>query len=368
MILAENKLLFKEGSYTTVDKIPVGNWQVKFNPDEGSFYLQKMKDFTLPSKIYGDSNKLAKRYLNTFNKKNKNLGVALTGLKGTGKSLLAKTICIESNLPILCIDAPFFGPEFNSFISGINQEVGIYVDEFEKVYNEEEPKNSMLTLLEGIYTGKKLFVFTSNEVSRYSNFLLNRPGRIHYMKNFERIEDNVLNEIIDENLINKENKKGIVDVINQIEEANIDMVFALVQEMNEYNETAKESVPYLNIDLSEDMSLWSYTFEYKGSLYSTRASNPFELDGNSLYFNQDHSEVQRNRKLIKKAKEEGDKDLIEKIINNEYELCLNIDLESMKVNQIDRNNMEISSKVGEDSILVDIKIKKESKRNRSIIF
>lgn len=367
MILAENKLLFKSGSYKTVDRIPVGNWQVKFNQDEGVFYLQKMEEFKIPSKIYGNSRELAKRYLNTFNSKEKNLGVALTGLKGTGKSLLAKEICVQSNLPVICIDTPFYGAEFNSFISGINEKAVVYIDEFEKVYKEEDAKNSMLTLLEGMYNGKKLFVFTSNSVSKYSNFLLNRPGRIHYMKNFSRIEDSVLNEIVDENLKNKDNKQGVIKIIDQIEDANIDMVFALVQEMNQYDEKAEESVKYLNIDLSEDSSRWEYSLEINGIEYKTKSNNIFELDMCTIYPNISPLENSKLRKKKIKAKESGDTELLNELNDIQRELYIDINLSQIKINVIDRLNLEFEILTEYSDIPLKIHSKKEISNIRGLI-
>jgi len=55
-----------EISYTATDieamkEIPVGNWLLKFSPVKG-YYLESTPDFKFPKKIYGDAEKLAKRY------------------------------------------------------------------------------------------------------------------------------------------------------------------------------------------------------------------------------------------------------------------------------------------------------------------
>lgn len=249
VIINDSIIKFSMKGVQDLKEIPVGVWLVKYDGFNYEYFLEKADNFTLPNKIYGDSESLADRYLNTFKEKNGNLGVVLSGLKGTGKSLTAKTVCIKSNMPVILISEQYKGTDFNSFISNIKQESIIFVDEFEKLYPEKEDQEQILSLLDGVFMGKKLFLFTSNETSRYSNYLINRPGRIHYMKEYTRIEDDMLDDIVKDNLVNQENSEELKNIINMIEEANIDMVFALISECNMYKENPKEAVKHLNIKI-----------------------------------------------------------------------------------------------------------------------
>ncbi len=63
-----------------------------------------------------------------------NMGVLLNGVKGTGKSVTAKLICneLKNFLPIIIVDKAYEG--LPQFISKIQQEVIIFIDEFEKVF------------------------------------------------------------------------------------------------------------------------------------------------------------------------------------------------------------------------------------------
>jgi len=252
--------------------IPAGNWLVRYDEFNREYFLEKTDDFTLPSKIYGDTESLAKRYLNTFEDSKKNLGIGLTGLKGTGKSLLAKQVCIFAELPVIIITEEFSGSDFSSFLSNIKQESVVFIDEFEKVYENRDAQESFLSILDGVFMGKKLFLFTSNETSKYSNYLINRPGRIHYMKTFDRISDDMLDDILNENLQNKKHIQEFKEIIELIEEANVDMVFALISECNMYKESPRSAVKYLNIRVTND-SNYSITAvhnktgcEYEGSM------------------------------------------------------------------------------------------------------
>lgn len=270
VLIGENVIRFSMSNVKDLkNSIPNGNWLIKFDEFSKEFFLEKQDDFSMPPKLFGDSKALAERYINTFNKGNKNLGIALTGLKGTGKSLLAKQTCKSSNLPVLIINEAFCGTNFNSFLSGIKQEAIIFIDEFEKIYSDTEDQESFLSVLDGVFMGKKLFLFTSNEISRYSNYLINRPGRIHYMKKFQRISDDMLNDILNENLVNKSYLSEVKEIIDIIEEANIDMVFALISECNMYKESPKEAIKHLNIKLT-------YSEIYRISVFDKEFNHNYE--------------------------------------------------------------------------------------------
>lgn len=249
MVLLDKKTI--KFSFSNIEDlkgiVPKGVWLTMFDGNKGEFYLEKQEDFVLPKKVYGETERLAKRYLKTFNEEDKNLGVALTGLKGTGKSLLAKQICVNSGLAVIIVTVPYAGSGFSAFLSSIKQECIVFIDEFEKVYNERNVQENFLSVLDGVFTAKKLFLFTSNETSNYSNYLINRPGRIHYMQTFERISDEMLDQIVKENLNNQDHAKEFDEVISSIDEANVDMVFALIKECNRYEESPKVAVKYLNI-------------------------------------------------------------------------------------------------------------------------
>jgi len=242
----ENELTFTASSIETLDNIPVGNWLVKSSPSKG-YFLEKSPEFRMPKKIYGDSEKLAQRYLNTFENRTTNLGVLLTGLKGTGKSITAKITCKNSNLPVILITEPFTGDAFKSFLSNITQPVIVFIDEFEKVYFDVSLQNSFLSILDGIFEGKKLFLFTSNEKKKINEYLINRPGRVHYLKEYNALEEALINDVINENLIIQEHKEGLMDVISILTDVTMDMLISLIGEMNLYKEPARESIRLLNL-------------------------------------------------------------------------------------------------------------------------
>lgn len=245
-VKTDNVLRFSASELKALEEIPKGNWLLKFDPQKG-FYLEDSPDFKLPPKIYGDAEALAERYLNTFSRENGNLGILLTGLKGTGKSVTAKITATRSELPVIIITEPFEGDEFKSFLSNIKQPVVVFIDEFEKVFYDTILQNNFLTILDGVFEGRKLFIFTSNEKGKINRYMLNRPGRVHYLKEYDSLSKDVIDDVIDDNLENKEHKEGLMEVLDILSDVTMDMLISLIGEMNLYKEEARDAIKFLNL-------------------------------------------------------------------------------------------------------------------------
>jgi SpoVK/Ycf46/Vps4 family AAA+-type ATPase len=209
--------------------------------------LEESDSFKIPAKVYGSPEKLAKRYLNTFNNTDGNLGVLLTGVKGTGKSLLAKMVCVESNLPVIMISEPFMSNELKSFLNNIKQEVIILIDEFEKIYRDVKHQETFLSLLDGVFEGQKLYILTSNATTSVSTYLLNRPSRIHYLKQYDGLDKVLVEEIVGDLLESKIHKKELIRLLDIAGLITVDMLMAIIREMNMYGESPKAAIELLNI-------------------------------------------------------------------------------------------------------------------------
>ena len=227
--------------------LPVGNYVVKMDPFE-NFFIEKIEDFDVPSKMYGDTLRNTDRVIESYWKREKSTGVMLVGEKGSGKTLLSKNICVEmakQGVPTIVINAPWVGDKFNTLIQSIQQPCVVLFDEFEKVYNHDQ-QEEMLTLLDGIYTTKKLFVLTCNDKWRVDQHMRNRPGRIFYMVEFKGLDPEFIREYCEDNLNNKSHINTIVNITSVFASFNFDMLKALVEEMNRFGETPQEAMTMLN--------------------------------------------------------------------------------------------------------------------------
>jgi len=230
------------------ERLPAGNYVIKKNEMTGELFLEAIDKFEFKGKVYGDTLKRADRILYAFNDRPATTGVMLTGEKGSGKTLLAKMLSIkgyEQSIPTIVINAPWCGDAFNAFIQSIEQPVIVVFDEFEKVYDEHE-QEAMLTLLDGVYPTKKLFVLTCNDKWRVNQHMRNRPGRVFYSLEYKGLEADFIREYCEDNLKAKEHIEKIIGIAGTFGQFNFDMLKALVEEMNRFGETPQEAMQMLN--------------------------------------------------------------------------------------------------------------------------
>lgn len=241
------------GTYTPVQgtniepiqSLPVGTYVLKSEMFKG-FFLEKVQDFTVPTRVYGEARERAERILNTYRQRGKNTGVMFSGEKGSGKSMLSKLICTLSGLPVIIINSSFTGDGFNSFLGLIDQPCIVLFDEFEKVYELKEQKQ-ILTLLDGTFNSNKLFILTCNNKWGIDDCFMNRPGRIYYFIEFKGIDEKFIREYCDENLLYEEFYEGIYRLSKICTPFNFDLLACLVEEVNRYKEPPKDLSKILNV-------------------------------------------------------------------------------------------------------------------------
>lgn len=227
----------------TFKKLPIGNYLI--SQTDVDSVLKPLESFKLPSRLYGQFD--TERFLKAFKTTGKNMGILFTGLKGSGKTLEAKKLCIESKLPVLVLTEALNIGLLISFLSSINQEVVVLIDEFEKIFDEEK-QEQLLPLLDGVYNSKILFVLTSNSMN-VSQYIKNRTGRIRYLKHFEGIDEETLTEVIADRLHDKDKEDELRGVLQLLTVVSIDNLISMIDEMNLFDESAKEVLKRLNIQL-----------------------------------------------------------------------------------------------------------------------
>lgn len=164
-------------------------YDLKWDDWSNMAYLAENGELNLPSKIYelNEDKIFKKRVLNSFNNHENSIGVMLAGTKGTGKTMLAKVIAKESNLPIIIVDSQFPTNRLIGFFKQFSTPVCVIFDEIEKNFNT----GRMLDFLDGVEkTTKKLVLMTCNELDKVSEYLQDRCSRIRYVRKYG-INDNL---------------------------------------------------------------------------------------------------------------------------------------------------------------------------------
>jgi len=208
-------------------------------------YLSKVADdFTFDYKLYGLETDLINRVLKTYNATDHgNLGILLNGLKGTGKTVTSKQIANRLNQPIIIVGEN--KPQFPSFLNSIPQNITIFIDEYEKTFGNA---SNMLTIMDGASNSeyRRVFLLTTNELRVESN-MIQRPGRVRYLKTFDHLKPVVIKEIVDDILIHKQFTDECVQFISSLETITVDIVKAVLNEVNIHEEAPKEFEGIFNV-------------------------------------------------------------------------------------------------------------------------
>lgn len=219
--------------------------------DKGAdeLYLEEDKAFEFPKVYYlgDDDKKLISKSISTFEKTDKmTTGVLLSGLKGSGKTLLAKKIAIESKLPIIVVDKNVYADNVEGFFARIETDVCILFDEIDKYWNTRY----LLGFLDGVKpTCKKLVIATCNNEKEIDEYLNDRCSRIRYKKTFRGLTKEVVKGIINDIIDNKDKSEAAAEyIMNNIRTISHDNVIVFGEEIkNNPNDSFDEIMEFLNI-------------------------------------------------------------------------------------------------------------------------
>ena len=155
-----------------------------------------------------------------------------------------KQICNNLDIPIIIVHQAFM--DTPTFINSIQQNVVILIDEYEKVYTEKD--YSILTVMDGVLDNgfRKVFMLTTNDLYINSN-LLQRPGRVRYLKKFSDLSLEHITEIVDDMLINKDFQTVTIEAIAQLETITVDIVKAVISEVNIHNTPPDDFIDFFNV-------------------------------------------------------------------------------------------------------------------------
>lgn len=234
-----------------INDLPKSIYLIRFNPLTEELYLEKNSDkFEFNFKIYGKETKLINHILHTFKNTSSNLGVLFNGTKGTGKTVTAKLIANSMDLPIILCDRPY--KNLVNFISKINCDCILFFDEFEKNFKADEEDAGLLSLMDGVFNSpyRRIFLMTTNNLYINSN-LLSRPSRIRYTKHFGNLDIEVVKEYLEDNLINKDYQKEIIEYIDTLSISTIDILKSIVEEINIHDVHIDEFKSFFNVQTAK---------------------------------------------------------------------------------------------------------------------
>lgn len=264
IVKAGNRFLLME-TVESFELLPVGSYALKFDAETGMVWLEEQKPFKKPEKVYDIDGELRRLIQVKFNATKKNLGVLLTGAKGQGKTFTAKMLCVELGLPVVSITGRIPREvDFLSYLANIPQEFVLFIDEFEKIFIKEDKdsafhtQEAFLSFMDGrALAGRVLFLLTSN--NEVSTYLLNRPSRISFLKEYDELSEEIFDMIVEDLLEDKSYVEDLKDNTSLIN-LNVDLLMSIIKDINLFK------IPY-----SSFMNMYNYRMEmYRYEIFETK--------------------------------------------------------------------------------------------------
>lgn len=291
----------KSGQKVFVEKSPEGTRSTELAPalytiectrEEGFFLVNIGDKYTIPEKTYGNHKQAAIRVIKTHESKSGNTGVLLTGLKGTGKSLFVKIISnlvIEKGIPVIQINKAFQGEDIFTFVENIG-ECALVFDEFGKNYSSYRGDRSpsqvgLLSLLDGLTNSKRLHLFTENNTSDISEFLINRPGRVHYHFKYNRLSNAVIEELCKDSGLPEDIIAEMLSLSNRLKVLSFDIVKCLIAEWKLYGGKIQDHIGILNV------SMCNKPDEEEVEIISFKSADGVEIPKQNIYPKLSHGQV-----------------------------------------------------------------------------
>lgn len=221
--------------------------------------LEETSGLSLPSKVYCTQRdeRFIDKVINSYNLSESGFtGVMLAGLKGSGKTVMAKVIANKSGLPIINIDKNIRPHILRNIVEKLGDtSVCFLFDELDKVLADYDD-SVLLQVLDGSDTkGKHMILFTCNDDDEISEYLIDRCSRIRYWRKFDEMSPSLIMEVLNDKLNDKKEVKSLTDFIkDNFEVCSFDNIASFVKEANDYPTVTYE-------ELFEDMNLSS-----KGSI------------------------------------------------------------------------------------------------------
>lgn len=219
-------------------------YNLKWDRCNGMSYFEEDGLLSLPAKVYTTkSDDVFIKRVNTYFQKTSKLstGVMLSGIKGTGKTVMAKVIAKNSNLPIIVVDEDYPTGRINDFFRKFKTPVTIIFDEVDKHWDTED----LLGWLDGVQTNaKKLVLFTCNNEDRVNDYLKDRCSRVRYIRHFEA-NDNArfLREILrDKGIAEDKIKDTYTFIVNNFGLLSIDNILSFIDEKLLFPELSNEEI------------------------------------------------------------------------------------------------------------------------------
>ena len=248
-----------------VPALPAGVFT--FQPTMGGWGLNRIDDrFEFPFKIYDAHDYIIERVVKFWEAKKGPLGVWLNGVRGAGKTVVAQQVANELinrfETPVIIIRDPI---PLDAVLAELNQDVVIIFDEFEKTHDQDE-QQQLLSAIDGLSRSShgRVFIFTTNRTDVDENYK-DRPSRIRYVWNFQRVSsvvvEGLINDLLPEHLGHL--REEVLLYFENRDVLTMDVVKQVLQEVITFEESPADFASFFNVKASSPPQYRVFILDYE---------------------------------------------------------------------------------------------------------
>ena len=246
-----------------------GIYKPVMNPRTKQYNLEFISNnFNVPDHYYGEVQKYLDYYSQAFKKQNFSSGVILTGLPGSGKTALGKSLCnfcILNGLKVINLNNVQYRDELIQFLDTLTSVV-FFFDEMGKTFHQGIQEKMLTMLSNNLYT-ERITIITENNPNLISSFIRNRPGRIRYAKHFSKISKETVIEVANDMGCTDAFLDELLKDYDGLTVFTFDHLKALLTEHKFFPDMSfKQIVEYLNLEFMsgvKTLKLVSYRYKDK---------------------------------------------------------------------------------------------------------
>lgn len=257
-----------------------GCYKASLNKDGGHVvkYVSPLKE--LPPKLYGDVEKLARRYWRAFKKYPGTLTTTAFGEGGTGKTtegeVLSNIAITEDNMPCIEVNGFTITDDTLNWLYTIDNAVLVF-DEYGKNCNMEMQGKMLPFFTDKIRNN--VCIIIDNEEDAVSRYFRSRPGRARYRRRYKKMRKKVFQDMLDDTSgLRPEFRTELIRKYASSSTFTIDHLRILLEEHLDYpDETLEEMLEVVNVDLSTASRKWYFNRVWYKEDKSIESTDDFQV-------------------------------------------------------------------------------------------
>lgn len=228
--------------------------EIKHIDNNKTFKLIKDYDrMPEPPKKYGKLERWVDRSWNTYTKLKERgrfgFGIAAVGYKGMGKTDFLSSLAnkaLDNGMIVVLVSNIKASIELVNYLATLNN-VFILFDEFAKNF-DYHLQEKMLTMFNNLDNKNRFLALSENSLRDLSDFFLDRPGRIHYLLEFETTDNSTIEDYCKDNQVSDSLIKQILESARKTTNFSFDFLKGIIAEHHIYpDDTLEEMLEFLNL-------------------------------------------------------------------------------------------------------------------------